>query len=354
MRPLVLPFSLPGFLLILLLILLSPASHAISSSPVIVAIIDTGMDLNHPALRDHLWTNPGETGVDRWGHRKETNGIDDDDNGFVDDLHGWNFISHNNDVSDHHGHGTHIAGIISRLAPQAKLMILKYYDASAPAEVSVQATPPAIRYARRMQAQIVNYSGGGPGQSRIEFQAISQLEAQGVLFVAAAGNEAQNSDQAPFYPADYGLKNILSVTAMGANLHLLPSSNYGLHSVQIAAPGEHIRSTVPGGGFGEMSGTSQATAYVTGVAALKLSTLPKNFKPTKLIDILLSSGKWNENLKMKLKAPVMADPERILAIKSENQDAQGNVTENAAKLDERLFLSGHAYELLTQSAAVFP
>jgi len=324
-------------------------SLSTKKSQVIIAIVDTGIDLNHPALRDHLWTNPGESGVDRWGHRKESNGIDDDGNGFVDDLHGWNFVNHNNDVRDLHGHGTHIAGIISQIAPDAKIMVLKYYDPNSPTNISVNATPKAIDYARLMKAQIVNYSSGGPGESIVERNAIKGLAADGILFVAAAGNESQDSDQLRFFPADYGLANILSVTAISQDQKILPSSNYGRNSVHIAAPGNDIWSTLPGGTYGKMTGTSQATAFVSGVAALKLSTLPQNFSPAKLVSLLVNSGQWDESLKEKLKTPVVINSYRALAMKSEQEDANGEVIENSKLLDNNLFLSKKAFELLGQN-----
>jgi subtilisin family serine protease len=329
---------------------LTPApSYFQTKSEVVVAIIDTGIDLSHPDLRDHLWTNPGESGTDRWGRRKETNGIDDDANGFVDDVHGWNFVGNNNDVRDRHGHGTHIAGIISKIAPNAKIMILKYYDPLSPNIVSVNATPQAMNYARAMKARIVNYSSGGPGENLTEEQAVASLAEANILFVAAAGNESQNSDRQKFFPADYGFPNTLSVTAISEDQKILSSSNYGPHSVHIAAPGDDILSTLPGGTYGRMTGTSQATAFVTGVAALKLSTLPPHFKATDLISLLIKSGKWDENLKEKIKNPVVIDSSRALATKTEKQDANGEVISNTKDLPQDLFLSKKAFEMVTNA-----
>ena len=140
---------------------------------VVVAIIDTGIDAKHPALRDNLWINPGEDGFDKRGHSKRNNGIDDDHNGYVDDVHGWNFSGGNNDLTDTHGHGTHIAGIIGAkkindklphgVAENVSLMVLKYYDPKTGGEDNLQNSVQAILYAVRMKAQIINYSGGGSG-----------------------------------------------------------------------------------------------------------------------------------------------------------------------------------------------
>jgi thermitase len=248
------------------------------SKDITVAIIDTGVDSYHNDLKANLWNNPGETGKDKNGKDKATNGKDDDDNGYVDDVHGWNFVSNVGDLKDNHGHGTHVAGIvgaeggngigISGVSPHVSLMILKYYDPKARANDNLNNTVRAIRYAVQMGAKIINYSGGGTDFSKDEFAAVKEAQLRGVLFIAAAGNERSNSDISHYYPADYDLDNIISVTAINPNAEVLASSNYGQFSVHIAAPGEGIFSTLPDGKYGIMTGTSQATAFVSGVAAL--------------------------------------------------------------------------------------
>lgn len=243
---------------------------------VVVAVIDTGVDKSHPNLRDSLWVNSGETGFDGNHRRKESNGIDDDKNGFVDDVNGWSFAKNNSDLTDNHGHGTHIAGIIGArsgggfegIAPTAELMIIKYYDPNHSASGSIESILGSFEYALRMGADIINFSGGGLAPCAEEKTLLKLAEQKGILVVAAAGNEHSNSDREPFYPADYGLANIISVTALAKNSRLLASANYGMNSVDLAAPGQEIISTLPGSSFGAMSGTSQATAYVSGVAAL--------------------------------------------------------------------------------------
>lgn len=269
------------------------------SRDVTVAIIDTGVDVNHNDLKSNLWKNEGEIGKDDKGRDKSTNGIDDDNNGFVDDVHGWNFVSHNNNLSDNHGHGTHIAGIvgaeggngigISGVAPHVSLMILKYYDPKARANDNLSNTIKAIRYAVKMNASIINYSGGGTDYSREEFAAVKEAQEKGILFIAAAGNERSNSDISHYYPADYGLDNIISVTAINPSAEVLSSSNYGVSSVHIAAPGEGIFSTLPDGKYGLMTGTSQATAFVSGVAALILAK-HKNFNYLNVRKQILSTA----------------------------------------------------------------
>ena len=248
---------------------------------VVVAVIDTGADVNHPDLAENIWHNPGETGKDANGNDKATNGIDDDNNGYIDDVYGWDFVNNKAEVVDNHGHGTHIAGIIgavggngigiSGVCPKVSLMILKYFDPKSKGNDNLKNTVRAIRYAVDMGANIINYSGGGTDPNDDEFEAIKYAEDKGVLVVAAAGNEHSNSDVSHYYPADYNLSNIISVTAIDTFAKVLRSSNYGTKTVHIAAPGEGIYSTLPGGNYGLMTGTSQATAFVSGVAALILS-----------------------------------------------------------------------------------
>lgn len=270
------------------------------SKKTIVAVIDTGVDENHEDLKDNLWINPGESGLDAKGHNKENNGLDDDGNGFVDDVHGWNFVSNNNHLDDNHGHGTHIAGIIgavagnhkgiSGISPKVSLMILKYYDPKVPNTDNLKNTIAAIHYAVKMGAHIINYSGGGTDYSQEEYDAIAEAEKKGILYVAAAGNERSNSDQNHYYPADYGLKNIISVTAIDPTTEVLSSSNYGVQTVDIAAPGQNILSCLPGNSYGLMTGTSQATAFVTGAAALIMAHKNQYFKATEVRNYILSTG----------------------------------------------------------------
>lgn len=286
------------------------ADLSIKKTELTVAVIDTGTDINHKNLKNSIWVNEGETGIDFLGRDKRRNGIDDDGNGFVDDIHGWNFVNNNNDVSDSEGHGTHISGVIARefkkhrskstSAPSVRLMILKYYDANAQDEKNVENTVKAMRYALKMNARIINYSGGGDSPYPKEFSALREAERKGVLVVAAAGNNRMNTDKRQFYPANYPLGNIISVAASDATGELVPFSNYGANSIDIAAPGEMIYSTLPGNTFGKMSGTSQATAYVTGVAAA-LMTRSRAPAAQQILRDLLSLGTVKNSLKGKTK-----------------------------------------------------
>lgn len=252
------------------------------SKDIVVAVIDTGIDVNHSYLKENLWVNKGEQGLDSNGKNKATNRVDDDGNGFVDDVHGWNFVANDHDLTDNHNHGTHIAGIIAAksddnsgvvgVAPGVSVMVLKYYDPKSKFNSNLANTIKAIHYAIKMKADIINYSGGGLEYSAEEFAAVKLARQNGILFVAASGNEYSNSDVKPYYPADYDLDNVISVTAINPSAQVLPSSNFGKNSVHIAAPGKDIVSTLPGHkNVGPMTGTSQATAFVSGVAALILS-----------------------------------------------------------------------------------
>ena len=248
------------------------------SKDIKVAVIDTGADINHPDLGCNIWHNTGEIGFDAKGKDRSNNQIDDDGNGFVDDVYGWNFDGNNNDLADHHGHGTHISGIIgacggngigiSGVSPHVSIMVLKYYDPRSAKSDNLANTVKAIHYAVKMGANIINYSGGGLDFSQDEYNAVKAARDKGILFVAAAGNEYSNSDQSHYYPANYKLDNIISVTAINQKTQVLKSSNYGVDTVDIAAPGENIFSLLPNNRYGTMTGTSQATAFVSGVAAL--------------------------------------------------------------------------------------
>lgn len=267
---------------------------------VVVGIIDTGIDLQHPLLQDNIWVNPGEI---------PGNGIDDDKNGFIDDIHGWNFANNNNDISDVHGHGTHVAGIIGArfdgkiggIAPRVRIMPIKYYSEGASGEANLAATVKAIRYGVQMGAKVINYSAGGAQYSKPEFEAIQKAEQSGILFVAAAGNEGANAEEEKFFPAAYPLNNIIAVASLDMKGELLRSSNYGKSTVSVAAPGGKIQSTLPKGRFGYLSGTSQAAPFVTGTAALILSVAPE-LKPEEIKQIVISQVKPLAQLKEKVKS----------------------------------------------------
>ncbi len=337
------------------------------SKEIIVAVIDTGADISHKGIRDNLWTNQGETGKDKFGMSKENNNIDDDGNGYVDDVHGYSFVQNNGtDLSDNHSHGTHIAGIIGArgtksgesrgVCPNVSLMILKYYDPRVPNTNNLRNTVESIKYAIKMKEQldkqakakgaspvnmIINYSGGGTEFSQEEHDAVKLAGEHGILFVAAAGNEHSNSDEKGkhYYPADYGLANIISVTAVNkTETAVLASSNYGVRSVDLAAPGENIYSTVPGGGYNLMTGTSQATAFVTGVAALVWGH-NKELTASDVKKYIIKTGDEYPTLLSKTGSAKLLNSYKALVKIDQGIAATGVIAANTGNLTPRSFAS---------------
>ncbi len=312
------------------------------SRDVIVAVIDTGVDVQHEDLKNNLWTNQGETGLDINGRDKASNGIDDDKNGFIDDVHGWNFVNNSNNLTDNHGHGSHIAGIIgaeggnnkgvSGIAPKVSLMILKYYDPQVKGSDNLKNTIRAIRYATKMNAQIINYSGGGLEYSHEEFRAIKAAGEKNILFVAAAGNEKSNSDQKKYFPANYDLNNIISVTAINPKMQVLASSNYGVQTVDIAAPGENILSTFPGNNYGYLTGTSQATSFVSGAAAVFKANNPEISSVESIKKFLLQTGDTAPQLISKTGTSKRLNLFKALTTLDQGISLTGVIAENTANM----------------------
>lgn len=311
----------------------APAAWNITqgSNEIIVAVIDTGLDLKNKTLTDALWTN---------GKEIPNNNLDDDKNGFIDDIHGWDFTLNTNQFTDHHGHGTHIAGLVHKTAPKVKLMILKYYDPTSPPAKNLENTLAALKYAVQMRPHIINYSGGGETPSRHEESLLRQAQALGILVVAAAGNEFKNSDQTGFYPAAYDLDNIISVTAVNAKEEKVKSSNFGKQTVDIAAPGHQIQSYMQNGEQGKMTGTSQATAFVSGVAALIMSSLKDPREIGLVKRQLASSNHPSEKLRTYTRWGFVVNSYRALAQKetgtSAFQDRPQNLPEDLEKTLENL------------------
>jgi subtilisin family serine protease len=239
---------------------------------VTVAIVDSGADLGHPDLVPNLWTNPGEI---------PGNGVDDDGNGYVDDVHGFDFVDGDGTPQDANGHGTHVAGIVGArggngigtagVAWNVKLMIVRVLDANA--QGTTTSVAQGIRYAVDNGARIVNLSLAGPTSTPDLESAVQYAQARGVLVVVAAGNDGHDLASAPTYPAAYGESNVIGVAATTRDGGLSSVSDYG-PGADVAAPGEEILSTALGGGYEWRTGTSMAAPQVTGALALLASVRP--------------------------------------------------------------------------------
>lgn len=237
-----------------------------------IAIIDTGIDPNHPQFTGKLWV----------GNQKSTQ------NNFGLDFSSLDGGT-NSQPFDHNGHGTHIAGIITKINPKAKLHILKYYNPEADGYQNLKATIRALRYAINLGVDVINYSSGGPERSPEEQKLFVLAKEKGILIVSAAGNEFRNIDHPNgegFYPASYTYENIITVGALDKNMRRVQSSNWGTKSVDIFAPGKKIKSAFPNYQVAEMTGTSQATAFVTAAVSLilekkRFSSFDQKFSATK-------------------------------------------------------------------------
>lgn len=235
-----------------------------------LAVIDTGIDYNHPDLVDNMWKNPGEIPGD---------GIDNDNNGVVDDVYGYNAYGDNGDPMDGHSHGTHCAGTIGAqgnngvgvagVTHDASLMAVKIFSDSG--RTSAAAIIRGIQYSTKMGARITSNSWGGGGANAGIEAAFRESDA---LHIMAAGNSRRDNDRRPNYPSSYDLPNNLAVAANDHKDNLARFSQWGATSVDLSAPGVDILSTVNGGGYKSYSGTSMATPHVAGAALLVASHYP--------------------------------------------------------------------------------
>ena len=239
--------------LVTVLALLALAAPARAASGPVVAVIDSGVDYTHPALRGHLWTNPGEIP----GNRR-----DDDGDGFVDDVHGADFIGHDGDPMDPRGHGTHIAGIVGKSARIMALRVIRR-DGLGPVPALVQALDYAVAHGARIINLSLAYYGPDPDLEA----ALARASAAGVLVDVAAGNDGEDLDKDPVYPGSFRTPGMIVVGAADRRGHMVSWSARSQTNVDLVAPGVDIRSTLPHRRYGLLSGTSQATAAVTRTAA---------------------------------------------------------------------------------------
>ncbi|MBE9006936.1 S8 family serine peptidase [Fortiea sp. LEGE XX443] len=256
---------------------------------VVVAVIDTGVDYNHEDLKNNIWTNTKEIAG---------NGIDDDGNGYIDDVRGWNFSDNNNNTLDRNGHGTHVSGTIAGqrnnygvtgIAYDAKIMPVKVLNDAGSGSYSGIAN--GIYYAVNNGADVINLSLGGSFSNRTLQTAIEYASSQGVVVVMAAGNDGGSR---PGYPARYANNSGIAVGAVDRNNNLADFSNRsGTNQLAyVTAPGVEVYSTVPNNQYASYSGTSMATPHVAGVVALMLSANP-NLTPAQVRQIITETAGSN-------------------------------------------------------------
>ena len=266
------------------------ANNHTGSSNVVVAVIDEGIDNQHEDLASNCWTNPGETAND---------GIDNDNNGYIDDVYGWDFDGNNNTTFDGSGddHATHVAGTIGGVANNlgvvgvnwnVKMMSCKFLGSAGGTTANAVKAVDYITALKNKGINIVasNNSWGGGGFSSALYAAISRANTAGVLFIAAAGNSGTNNDLTASFPGNYsisnkvagktypGLANMIVVAAIASNGTKASFSQYGAKSVHLGAPGVNIYSSLPYNSYGSYNGTSMATPHVTGAAALYKANNP--------------------------------------------------------------------------------
>lgn len=294
-------------------------SMATGNKNVVVVVLDTGVDYTHPDLIDNMWVNPNEIAG---------NGIDDDNNGFIDDVHGVNFINDTGNPLDDNGHGTHVAGVIGAKGNNAtgitgvnwntSIIALKFLSASGSG--SLYNAVRAFEYisdlkSRGINIKIVNNSWGGGSYIQSLFLSMKSLSDDGVILTAAAGNDASDNDTIGSYPANFDIENLVSVAATTSTEDLAYFSNIGATSVDIGAPGGNILSTYPNNRYVYMSGTSMATPYVTGALALLLGN-ETNLTASKAVSRLYETGRDVASLSGSTITGRVVDMSRLLANKT--------------------------------------
>ncbi|MEZ4361050.1 MAG: S8 family serine peptidase [Kofleriaceae bacterium] len=269
------------------------------SSDVVVAVIDTGVDYNHVDLAANMWTNPDEI---------PGNGLDDDGNGVIDDVHGYNAITNGGNPLDDNDHGSHCSGTIGAVGDNGvgvagvnwdvSIMAIKFLSAAGSGTTAdaIEGIDYAVgRKNAGVNLRVLSNSWGGGGFSQALADSIQAANDADLLFVAAAGNAGSNNDATPSYPASYDLPNVVSVAATDHNDGLASFSNFGATTVDLGAPGVSVLSTTRNNTYSVFSGTSMATPHVAGAAALVLSA-NSTLSTAELKDILLTSGDLKPSL----------------------------------------------------------
>ncbi|MCM2354179.1 MAG: S8 family serine peptidase [Pseudobdellovibrio sp.] len=271
----------------------------------IIAVIDTGIDWSHPDLAENMWVNEAE--------QNGKAGVDDDNNGVVDDIYGYNAITGTGNAKDDQGHGSHCAGTIGARANNGigvagvnwnvRMMAVKFLDAGGSG--SLADAIKAIDYATKMGAHVMSNSWGGGGFSQTLMDAIKRSNEAGAIFIAAAGNEYNNNDSSPTYPSTYQVENVMSVAAIDNRGAKADFSNYGKKTVHLGAPGVNVMSTT-GGSYKSFSGTSMATPHVAGVAALLWANEP-NLTAAQVKERLIATVRPLASMKGKTRTGGMVD-----------------------------------------------
>ncbi len=268
------------------------------SRDVRVAVLDTGIDFAHPDLASNIFVNAGETGADDQGRDKQSNGVDDDANGYVDDWHGWDLVSGDNDPQDDHGHGTHCAGIIGAVGGngigvtgvnwQVSLVPIKFLDRYGSGTLA--GLIEALAYARVIGAHVTSNSFSFRDFSPSLTAAMTAATEAGIVMVSSSGSRPSDGTSAPaIYPADF---QTAATIAVGASDHadLVPSWARIGPVTTLVAPGVKIYSTTPGGGYGYRTGASSATPFVAGAAALVKAADP-TLNASQIVERLVKSSK---------------------------------------------------------------
>ncbi|MEQ1876480.1 MAG: S8 family serine peptidase [Bdellovibrionia bacterium] len=288
------------------------------SRNVVVAVVDTGVEHKNADLIENMWVNA-----------KEANGkatVDDDGNGYIDDVYGYDFYNNDGDPKDDNGHGSHVAGTIGAVGDnragltgvswKVRLMAIKFLGSGGSG--STEDAIRGIDYAVDNGAKIINASWGGGEFSKALEDTLKKARDKGVLFIASAGNSGRNTDQNPAYPSCYDLNNIISVAAVSNTGALAYFSNYGKETVDLAAPGFDIYSFGLGG-FEYLSGTSMAAPHVSGVTALLLSREP-NLSVAQIRERLLSTTKTLPELRGKTASGGMVNAYNVLTNQFDAED----------------------------------